>query len=168
MVIFIYFQNSNNAEKSQKSNQDNQTSQSNLSTGSYQCQLVRVIDGDSLTASCLGEIYSIRLMDMDAPELGQAPWGEQSKQYLVDLLPSQITLIITEKDRYQRYLATVMVDNQDIALQMIEAGYAVVYWQYTPPNEYKAAMRKAKAKQQGVWSEAGLHQDPQLFRRLAF
>lgn len=168
MVIFIYFQSSNNTEKSQIPNQNNQTNQSKLSAGSYQCQLVSVIDGDSLTANCQSEIYSIRLMDMDAPELAQTPWGEQSKQYLVDLLPAQITLIITERDRYQRYLATVMVDNQDIALQMIEAGYAVVYSQYTPPNEYKAAMRKAKVKQQGVWSKAGLHQDPQLFRRLAF
>lgn len=175
VVIFIYFTNQTSSELPNQGNHTNQNNQNNqnnpnnqaLSQGRHTCQLLKVVDGDSINVSCNQQHYSIRLADIDAPELAQTPWGERSKAYLAKLLPNSVALDIGEKDRYQRYLATVFVDDNDVAIDLLSNGYAVIYSQYNPPKPYKTAMQSAKSQQLGVWASEGLQQNPQLYRRLA-
>lgn len=163
VVIFIYYFTTNSS-----SQEDFRQAKQALNQGQQTCQLDKVVDGDSIYVNCANQRYSIRIADIDAPELAQSPWGEAAKDYLHQQLPTKLQLQIGEKDRYQRYLATVFVDGKDVALDLLANGYAVVYSQYSPPQNYREAMKTAKREKVGVWKEDGLQQNPQLYRRLAF
>lgn len=161
VVIFIYLSTSN------LSSQSSADHSNTLEQGLYDCKLIAIIDGDSIEADCQQQLVSIRILGIDAPELGQTPWGQRSKDYLASLLPTSLQLKISGKDRYQRYLANILVDGRDIAIDLLDGGYAVVYNQYKPPAHYRQAMHSAKRQQLGIWSTEGLQQNPQLYRRLA-
>lgn len=133
----------------------------------YSCDLIRVIDGDSVEARCSQEIINIRLQHIDAPELGQPIWGDKAKYYLLQQLPTIFQIRIHGKDVYRRYLATIYVNQDDINLMMITSGFARVYPRYQPPEAYIQAMQKAKVARRGIWAVSGLQQDPQRWRRLS-
>ncbi|PIE44042.1 MAG: hypothetical protein CSA45_06905, partial [Gammaproteobacteria bacterium] len=69
------------------------------------CTVTRVIDGDSLIATCHGQKHKLRLMHIDAPELAQQPWGQHAKQALAALAQTQIWVDFHGQDVYQRDLA---------------------------------------------------------------
>ncbi|MPV86209.1 thermonuclease family protein [Ostreibacterium oceani] len=126
-----------------------------------------VLDGDSLRLDCAGQVIEIRIMDIDAPELAQSPWGGLAKSALVDLLAPRVDVKIIGLDAYQRHLGKIKVNNQDVGLGIVKLGMATVYPRYQPPPEYIVTMRQAKQQAVGIWQTAGLHQDPQRFRRLS-
>lgn len=129
------------------------------------CTLRRIVDGDSIAAWCDGYDVHIRLMGIDAPEIGQEPWGEQSKRQLATLLPDAFLLNTHGEDVYHRTLGTVYADGHDINALMIEAGWAVAYDGKQTPLHYREAEKYAKTAKLGVWSRAGDQQDPRRWRR---
>lgn len=131
----------------------------------YDCQLLRVDDGDSIRVHCGGAQWRVRLIGIDAPEMGQAPWGARSKQALSTLLDDKITVHTHGLDVYQRVLATVYVREQDINLAMIARGHAVAYRGNDTPDAYYAAERAAKAQRLEIWSQPGDQQNPKRWRR---
>src|SRR5512139_339939 len=72
----------------------------------------RVDDGDTITV-LLGNRHSerIRLIGIDAPEMGQKRWGERAKRHLAGMLASSRNIYIEydveRKDKYGRLLAYV-------------------------------------------------------------
>lgn len=142
---------------------------------SYTCKIVKVTDGDSVTAICQqlsSQLLSLRLQYIDAPEFSQFPWGKASQDTLTQLLAAndyQVKIQFDGKDVYQRYLAElyINIDAKAINQIMVERGMARVYARYDPPKTYLTAMQAAKKQRRGIWQEKGLHQDPQRYRRLA-
>lgn len=117
-------------------------------------QVVSVGDGDTIRVrNNKGQQLTIRLSCIDAPELGQAPWGEQTKNRLKQLLPvgQAVNLRIIEKDKYGRTVAEVYQGNQSINLKLVEEGHAVVYTQYLnkcPKLRKQLLTAEANAKKQ--------------------
>ncbi|MGY0398844.1 MAG: thermonuclease family protein [Ostreibacterium sp.] len=141
----------------------------------YQCSVIKVTDGDSVKIQCpqlnttnISPILSTRLINIDAPELSQLPWGRQAREQLSVLLSDQpITVYFKGRDIYHRYLVQFESHHIDINLAMVKRGYARVYKLYHPPVQYSNAMQVAKRNKLGIWLESGLHQDPQRWRRLS-
>lgn len=50
--------------------------------------VVEVHDGDTVSVSVDQKREKVRLIGIDAPEMGQKPWGEKAKKYLETLLSS--------------------------------------------------------------------------------
>jgi len=85
-----------------------------------------VIDGDTIIVDAL----HIRLVDIDAPELG-SPWGEDAKWFMIELLlGEEVELFCEGVDKYDRWLCDVRVDGVSVGNRMVVAGHATVWVDY--------------------------------------
>ncbi len=131
------------------------------------CIVERVQDGDSLIARCQQQLLKLRLWGIDAPEMGQVPFGRHARDFLQRLLEQdEFTVKLQEKDRYGRWVARIDKNQHNIELQMLKAGHAVLYSRYNRELEYAQAQTYAQQHKLGVWSVAGHQQNPEAWRRL--
>lgn len=132
------------------------------------CEIRKVYDGDTIAASCEEGRLTVRVFGIDAPEIGQKPWGDESRAMLRQLLPNAtIRLKVKDTDRYGRVVAQIYDLNQDdLGLKLVRQGGAVVYVQYNNARAYQIAQRQAKQNRRGVWSQAGAQQTPWEWRKL--
>ena len=118
-----------------------------------------VSDGDTITitrtiSDTKKETYKIRLLSIDAPELKQ-PYGKRSKGFLSALVfNKQVTVTWTKRDRYKRILGTVSINGKNINEEMIKAGYAWHYRQYSKDKTLQAMEDKARADKKGLWQDS--------------
>jgi endonuclease YncB( thermonuclease family) len=131
------------------------------------CRISEVYDGDTVAASCENGKLTVRVFGIDAPELRQKPWGKRSRDLLRNLIPrSPLKLEVTDRDRYGRVVARLYQGNQDLGLQLVRQGGAVVYTQYNKSRTYRLAQGEAKREKLGIWSRPGAHQEPWEWRKL--
>lgn len=117
-------------------------------------RVVRVSDGDTVTAVKNGIEVKIRLAEIDAPEKAQA-YGAASTQSLSELcLNKNATLEDQGKDRYGRTLAKVRCDGIDANTEQVRQGMAWVYRKYAPKDSpLYAAENEAKMARRGLWAD---------------
>jgi len=136
-------------------------------------KVLEVHDGDTLTISFLGKRERVRLIGIDAPEIGQKPWGVRAKRHLEGILKSSDMYIrlefdVEERDKYGRLLAYIWTkDRRLINRLMLENGYAVLLT--IPPNIkyvdlFRKAQASARASKRGIWGRSGLRRSPSEFR----
>ena len=130
------------------------------------CAISNVYDGDTVTASCTNGKLKIRVWGIDAPEMGQKPWGTQSRDAMRELMPSKATIQVIDTDRYGRVVARLFDNGKDLGLALVRQGRAVVYDRYNKSTEYKSAEAQAKSEKLGVWSKRGAQQNPEQWRRV--
>jgi endonuclease YncB( thermonuclease family) len=132
------------------------------------CSVQSVFDGDTLSAKCPAGEVKVRVFGIDAPEMKQEPWGDRSREVLRGLLPrfGAINLRIIDQDRYGRTVAQVIAGEQDIGLEMVRQGRAIVYQQYNDSPLYQQVQAEAKQARRGIWAKPGGQQDPAAWRRL--
>ena len=126
-------------------------------------------DGDTLRVDDRGKRLTIRLACIDAPEMAQGPYGQQSRALLTSLAPvgSEVTLKVVDTDRYGRTVAEISRGGQNLNLRMVRRGQAFAYRQYLSncdPTAYLGAERGAEVDRLGVWSVPGGIQRPWDFR----
>lgn len=130
--------------------------------------VVRVADGDTLTARIDGKDERIRLLGIDAPEVahdGQPAEcsANASRDRLRQLVANGKVSVESdpvgdERDRHGRLLAYVATaDGADAGLALIEGGFAEAWYPASEPQpsrfvQYKAAETKAHARRVGLWS----------------
>ncbi|WP_270966767.1 thermonuclease family protein [Campylobacter upsaliensis] len=131
----------------------------------------KVIDGDTielLAKTSKENPYNhiaklkIRLYGIDAPELKQA-YGKEAKEYLSALvLKQEVSLIIENKDKYDRFVGTLFLKGQDINKEMVKNGYAHAYESFS--KKYLAEQADAKMFKLGLWQDERV-MSPSEFRR---
>jgi len=129
----------------------------------------RITDGDSL------EIHGrrIRLVGLDAPELGQYcssgaqsyACGRMAAAYLRQLVAArQVRCQWLEKDKYRRLLGHCFAGDRDLNRLMVAAGWAV---SYSAPGAgtitYKYEEQQARRARRGLWQ--GSFQKPKNWRK---
>lgn len=119
-------------------------------------KVVALHDGDTFTLLDKDNIqYKIRMEGIDAPELGQ-DYSKVAKKFLSDCIYMQtVKITYRKKDKYGRYIATVLLDNENINLKMIANGMAWHYVKYNKDAAYSNAEKKAKWQKKGLWSQNG-------------
>ncbi|MEW6585335.1 MAG: thermonuclease family protein [Nitrospirota bacterium] len=136
--------------------------------------VMEVHDGDTVSVTMDTRTEKIRLIGIDAPEMGQKPWGSAAKSYLENLLSSsgwrvRIELDVDKRDTYGRRLAYLWTARGEmINVLMIKGGYAMLYTH--APNvkhvdELAAAQREARGARMGIWGEGGLKKRPGDYRK---
>jgi hypothetical protein len=86
----------------------------------------RVIDGDTLQ---LQNEDIVRLICIDTPEKGE-PGADEATQYLESLVLNKIVRLekdVSEKDKYDRLLRYVYVDDVFVNKQLVKEGHAEVF-----------------------------------------
>lgn len=132
-------------------------------------QQIRVADGDTIQIKAFRQQkpkqkdQRIRLLNIDAPELAQKPFGENSKQHLKGLLKSAKSQQVccksgpNSRDKYGRLLAYCWSGDLFLNAQMVKDGQAVAYFYGTTPSKYKDLLLEyeEQAEEEGL----GIH-DP--------
>ena len=114
-----------------------------------------VIDGDTFRLET-GE--TVRLIGIDAPELSQ-PGGEKSREYLTHLILNKgVTLEKghEDRDKYNRLLRFVYIDDLCINEEMIRQGYAEARYLTSndPLREYYIQLEtEAEIAKAGLWNK---------------
>ena len=112
---------------------------------------IRVIDGDTVKGKAEGEQITIRMVEIDAPEMDQ-PFGLASKNFLMKLTSNErITYISEGKDRYGRTLGKLYKNKKNINILMVKSGFAWVYERYAKNQNLYVYQEFAKSKNLGLW-----------------
>lgn len=117
-------------------------------------KVVAVLDGDSLMVLDGRQQVEVRLHGVDAPEGGQA-FGNVCKRTLSNLVFGKTAAVqVVDIDRYKRRVSRLTVDGRDVGLEMIRAGCAWHYRQYSDDAGYAAAEGEARRARRGLWQDA--------------
>lgn len=123
-------------------------------------KVVGVHDGDTATVLDSENVqHKIRFNGIDAPELKQA-FGNQSKKHLSDLIFGRnVTVKVSKRDKYNREVGVVYLEDKDVNYLQILFGYAWHYKKYESeqPEEdrknYAEAETTARNSKRGLWAD---------------
>lgn len=131
-----------------------------------EAQIVSVVDGDTVDVLMAeGNLERVRLLLIDTPESvhpyeSAQLFGDESSEYAKQVL-KEGDLVMLEignpmRDKFERLLAYIWIDDINFSQLMIEKGYARVAYVYEPNTKYlkefKKAQRQAKRKKLNIWS----------------
>lgn len=171
--VIIFFALSNRqADKTEYSNNrvttTNEPEQKNTSIPQQQTTLhevVRVIDGDTIEIRSDDGIRKVRMIGIDTPEKNHPSkpvecFAKEASDHLSQLISGKSVSVEADtsqdtRDKYNRYLYYIFLNDQNINLQMISDGYAYEYTYNTPykyQNDFKKAQIAASEADKGLWS----------------
>ena len=144
----------------------------------YQGQVIKVFDGDTILVRIRGHEEFVRLREIDAPEMasrkqkGQEPWARKAREFALSRLTDRKVRLETdereERDAYGRLLAYVFVGGSFLNREMVRSGNAFFY-RAPIRGKYAAQLEEAEEaardKGIGVWDrKEGLKEKPRDFR----
>ena len=127
----------------------------------------KCVDGDTIKVLIKNKEYTVRMLAIDTPESvhpkkREEYYGKESSDYTCDKVKNANKLELEyddksdKKDKYERILAYVFVDDYLLEDLLVTNGYAEVAYLY---DDYKYAdllkdkESVAKAKRIGIWNE---------------
>lgn len=133
-----------------------------VETGSI-VRLDKPIDGDTILVRIGEDTLTLRLVGIKAfnPDLSRDPfagWGKEAVSCinrLADEKPLRVLANVPAKDKAGRLLATLYVDDEDLALELVKLGVAMVYTAFPFPQmqSYLRAQATARAERKGLWGD---------------
>ena len=134
-----------------------------------EARVIAVNDGDTVTIVMNNKEYRVRLIGMDAPEMGQEPWGRRARESLRKLLREarwrvSVETDVVKYDKYNRLLVYLWApDGEILNERMVRDGYAVLFT-IQPNSKYadrfRKAQRSARDEKRGIWGPDGLKEPP--------
>lgn len=126
--------------------------------------VLKVYDGDTITVLYRKQEYTLRICQIDAPELRQ-PFGPESRDALSLLLLNQkVYFYLMTKDKYGRYVSEIKFNRKLIHRWLISEGLAQVYSLYCTDKYLYKLETKAKKLKKGLWIQDAI-EAPWVFRR---
>ncbi len=129
-------------------------------------KVVKIIDGDTIAVKTDGGTSSIRLIGINAPEVSHGEsegecFGDESTSHLKYLIGDNDVVLEFDDtqgkyDEYNRLLAYVFIDGNNINRQMIRDGYAHEYTYEEPykyRNDFIEASDAAAKEKSGIWAD---------------
>lgn len=121
--------------------------------GTFEAEVIRVVDGDSLIVESKQQRVRVRLKEIDAPELKQA-FGKHSQQSLSALCANRAARVLwNEKDRNGRTLGRVWCAGIDASAEQVRRGMAWVFDRYVKDRALYPLQDAARARRLGLWAD---------------
>lgn len=126
-------------------------------------KVVRVVDGDTINVEINGKTEPVRYIGIDTPETvdPRKPvqcFGIEASKKNKELVEGKMVRLekdITDRDKYNRLLRYVWVDDVFVNLILVTQGFAKSY-SYPPDVEYQdlfvIAEKKAREDKLGLWT----------------
>ena len=116
-------------------------------TNKIEVELVEVIDGDTAKFKMNGEQITVRFLGINTketvdPEIGEEVWGKEASDFTKEKLENATKIelefdeVADEKDKYDRYLSWIWIDDELLQNLLVENGLAE---NYMLQNNYKYA-----------------------------
>ena len=137
--------------------------------------VTKVFDGD--TVEVRGEVleFRIRLVAIDSPETGGRsrkgqPYSQRAKSALAHLIQGKhVRLKQYGTGGYNRILAEIFCQGENINLIMVQKGLAEVYQGRLPDqlnvSAYQDAEKRARSQRKGVWAQGRSYKSPRVWRK---
>lgn len=139
----------------------------NSNTTKIEVKYSESVDGDTAKFKIGGEEVTVRFLGIDTPETvhptkGEEPFGKEASNYTKQKLENADKIEIeydenaSEKDKYERPLVWIWVDDTLLQEELISNGLARTYMLQ---DDYKYAWilqeneEKAQEEKVGIWSE---------------
>ncbi len=123
-------------------------------------KVIDVIDGDTITVTLDGLTVKVKYIGIDAPEsVSRSEYlGKEAKNRNRELVFGRDVLLyksLTDRDRFDRLLRYVFVDDKFINYELVSQGYATALDE--PPDSdcallFKEAETSVKKKALGIWA----------------
>lgn len=162
--VFVLLNNSSlkQAKVSHPSQINNQ-----VSTEKEIARVLRVIDGDTIEAQLNNKKEMVRLIGIDAPETVDPRktvecFGKQASDNAKEILNGKIITLESDpkqgnRDKYQRLLRYVFLNDLNFNKFMISKGYAHEFTyqnnHYKYMEEFKNSELEARESKKGLWSD---------------
>lgn len=124
-----------------------------------------IIDGDTIKANYEGRPTSVRLIGVNTPETVDPRknvecFGHEASNFLKSLLTNKkVNLVVdstqANRDKYNRLLRYIYLDNEDINQKIIASGYGHEFTYNVPYQKqslYKQAQAEASNAGRGLWA----------------
>jgi micrococcal nuclease len=137
-------------------------------------RIVAVNDGDTVTIVMNNRKYRTRLIGIDAPEMGQEPWGRKAREHLRTLLKGyrwRVSLEedVEQRDKYNRLLVYLwLTDGEMLNERMLRDGYAVLFTIQLNSKYaewFRKAQQSAQESKRGIWGPDGLKEKPLDYKK---
>jgi micrococcal nuclease len=126
-----------------------------LLAGTFTGKCVGVTDGDTISVMHAGKAVKIRLDGIDCPERGQ-DFGTRARQFTSAMVfGKQVEVLERDTDKYGRTVARVIVDGMDVSVELVRAGLAWHYKQYSKDPVLAKAEVEARGAKRGLWAMPG-------------
>ena len=129
--------------------------------------VVHVIDGDTYKVLDQGKLKTIRLANVDAPELSQY-YGKTVKASVSKLILGKIvTLDERRPDRYGRTIADVTIDGKSLDSLLVANGWAWHYVSCSLNPDLSMYQKQAMNDNAGMW-KCKQNIPPWIWRKLNY
>lgn len=128
--------------------------------------LAGCVDGDTVKFYIQGKQQTVRLLAIDTPETKhpkkeEEPYGKEASNYTCNSLKKATKIELeydknAKKDKYDRVLAWIFIDDVLLQESLIKKGYAKVaylYDEYTYTDLLEKEEKQAKLNKVGMWSD---------------
>jgi micrococcal nuclease len=113
-----------------------------------QFKVTRVHDGETIRAEGYGIEIVVRLAGIEIPVAAQQnhpPLALEAKSYLADMVLNKVIDIKGHGvDDMNRVLGVLMIQQVNVNLEMIKAGYAIVYRERSSPSPLPPPLREGR------------------------
>jgi endonuclease YncB( thermonuclease family) len=138
-------------------------------SGDSPYKVTRIFDGDTFEVSNIysGRSDTVRFACIDTPEVTneasatERQYGFRARNRLSQLTPRGTTVKLNTytKDRLGRLISEVLAANQNVNLQLVQEGHAVLYPRYISTcshnhTAYTNAEGSARRTRQDIWNQA--------------
>lgn len=143
--------------------EDEKVQSTNDDMSAVKCQVIRIVDGDTIVVDYNGNEEKIRLIGIDTPESvhpnesKNTAEGIKVSDYTKERLKDKkvkLELDVQERDKYGRILAYVYVDGEMYNKELLKLGYAKLATY--PPNvkyvdDFTKIQEEARKSKVGLW-----------------
>lgn len=121
--------------------------------GNFDGMVTHVSDGDTLWVrpASGGAPRAVRLEGIDAPEICQAHGARSRDALAARVLHQRVKVSSRRRDDYERELAHVSKDGEDLGRWLVSHGHAWSYRFRKDPGPYAMQEAQARSARLGLW-----------------